>query len=58
MNRLGMIVDLTGSSPTAINHVLQISKAPVVFTHSAVYSLFRNESNVRDETLLLLVRAN
>lgn len=55
MNRLGMVIDLSGASLVAINHVLNISKAPVIFSNSAVYSLFNNESNIRDDTLTLLV---
>lgn len=55
MNRLGMIIDLSGSHQDAMGHVLSISKAPVIFSQSAAYGLNQDAANVPDETLELLV---
>ena len=35
-NRLGILVDLAHCSPDAVAHALEVSKAPVVWSHSSV----------------------
>lgn len=52
MNRLGMIVDLSHVSYQTMLDTLEITKAPVIFSHSSVYSLTMHERNVRDDVLL------
>ncbi|GMF04090.1 unnamed protein product [[Candida] boidinii] len=54
MNRLGMIVDLSHVSHKTMLDVLEITKAPVLFSHSSVYSLTNHERNVRDDVLQLV----
>lgn len=54
MNRLGMIVDLSHVSLKTMYDALAVSNSPVIFSHSSVYSLTKNERNVRDEILLKL----
>lgn len=56
MNRLGMIIDLSGAHQNSMDAVLNITKAPVIFSQSAVYGLFNNDSNILDGTLELVVR--
>jgi membrane dipeptidase len=56
MNRLGMLVDLSQSAPRTMRHVLDISKAPVIFSHSAVRARCDHPANVPDDVLQLLPR--
>lgn len=55
MNRLGMMIDLSLSSYQTQLDALNATQAPVIFSHSAVYSLCNNPRNVRDDVLLKLV---
>jgi microsomal dipeptidase-like Zn-dependent dipeptidase len=55
MNRLGMIADLSHTSYLTQLDTLEVSKAPVMFTHSAVYTLCNWPSFVRDDVLLKIV---
>ncbi|KAF4090959.1 hypothetical protein AMELA_G00031560 [Ameiurus melas] len=57
MNRLGMLIDLSHSSWGTAEAVLQLSKAPVIFSHSSAYTICNNSRNVPDE-LLLMLKAN
>ncbi|XP_056382418.1 dipeptidase 2-like isoform X2 [Hyla sarda] len=52
MNRIGMIIDLSHTSSNTSRAVLAISKAPVIFSHSAVFALCGIERNVPDDILL------
>ncbi|NXJ63572.1 DPEP1 Dipeptidase, partial [Rostratula benghalensis] len=54
MNRLGMIVDLAHVSVETMKVVLNLSKAPVIFSHSSAYSLCQNRRNVPDEVLRMV----
>ncbi|XP_037371842.2 dipeptidase 3 [Talpa occidentalis] len=54
MNRLGMMVDLSYASDTLVQRVLTVSKAPVIFSHSAARAMCDNLLNVPDDTLQLL----
>lgn len=54
MNRLGMIVDLSHVSYGVMDKVLDISTAPVIFSHSSAYGVFAHHRNVPDDILLKL----
>jgi membrane dipeptidase len=51
LNRLGMMVDLAHVSPDVMRQVLDLTKAPIVFSHSNVRALADHPRNVPDDVL-------
>ncbi|WP_353942970.1 dipeptidase [Streptomyces sp. HUAS MG91] len=51
MNRLGMLVDLTGATRATVAGALAVSKAPALFTRSGARALNQHPDNVPDDLL-------
>lgn len=55
MNRIGMLVDLAHVSQKTMSDVLDITTAPIIFSHSSAYAVCNNDRNVPDYILKRMV---
>lgn len=58
MNRLGMLVDISHVASQTMNDVLDITRAPVIFSHSDTRALCNITRNIPDDVLVRLVRSD
>ena len=57
MNRLGMLIDGSHSSDATFDQMLELSRAPIVLSHSGPKAIFDHRRNLDDERLRRLARA-
>lgn len=53
-NRLGMVVDASHASDLALDQMIELSKTPVILSHSGCKAVFDHPRNVDDERLVKL----
>lgn len=58
MNKLGIVIDVSHSSDKTVLDVLELSKAPVIASHSCARSIVPIQRNISDELIRKIVQKN
>lgn len=58
MNRLGMMVDVSHASDQTLAHVLEVTRAPVLASHSCARALCNSPRNLTDDQLRAIAANN
>ncbi|MDV6032975.1 MAG: membrane dipeptidase [Phycisphaera sp. RhM] len=56
MNRIGMLVDLSHVSPAVMKQAIEVSTAPILFSHSSAAAINDHPRNVPDDVLPLVAK--
>ncbi len=56
MNRLGMLVDISHVAPSTMNAALDVSRAPIIASHSSAYAIAAHPRNIPDDVLVRIKR--
>lgn len=56
LNRLGMFADISHVSTSVMHDVLDVTEAPVIFSHSSARGVYGHVRNVPDDVLARMVR--
>lgn len=54
MNRLGMLVDISHVAPSTMHAALDVSRAPIIASHSSAYTIAPHPRNIPDDVLIRL----
>ena len=54
MNKLGMIVDVSHLAESSFWEVIEVSKLPIIASHSGAFSVFIHERNLKDDQILAI----
>jgi membrane dipeptidase len=57
MNRLGMLVDGSHSSDAAFDQMLQLSRVPIILSHSGPRAMYQHARNLDDDRMRRLARS-
>ncbi len=52
MNRLGMLVDISHVAPSTMHAALDVSRAPIIASHSSAYAVAAHVRNIPDDVLV------
>ena len=56
-NRLGIVIDLAHANPETIRDTLELSRVPVIFSHTGAFALGEADRNLRDPEIRAIATA-